>query len=162
MDLNLCLFDVFANVGADLYDRLMQFSLHPLLQEHFALLQDFGVNVRPQIAGHRIYCLILFFDPYGEGRQHPSTKRWVIPAAHEPDISTLRAVEREVLPATPAGVATSIAILRTESGAGRFSPTPDFPSPLLLRSSSATRPESLYRKRTGWFLWMCDNRQVLF
>ena len=45
----------------------MHLRLHALLEKHLALRQNFGMNVRPQIARHRIDRLILLFDPDGEG-----------------------------------------------------------------------------------------------
>src|SRR5579871_6104697 len=48
----------------------MHLRLHPLLKNHLALLQDFGMNMRPQIASLGVYRLILFFNPDGESRLH--------------------------------------------------------------------------------------------
>ncbi len=41
-----------------------------LLQEHFALVNHFGIDVRPEIARDRIYRLVLLLDPDGETRCH--------------------------------------------------------------------------------------------
>ena len=44
----------------------MHLRLHPLLQNHLALLQNLGVNVRAQVARDRINGLVLFFNPDSE------------------------------------------------------------------------------------------------
>jgi hypothetical protein len=62
--------DVPANPGPHLHHRLVHLRLHPLLQDQFALLQDFDLNVRPQIPRLRIYRLIFLFNPDGESRCH--------------------------------------------------------------------------------------------
>ena len=70
LDLGLGFFDVLAHRGPNLDYGLVHFRFHPLLQNHPALFQDFGVDVRPKIAGDRIDCLILLFNPDGESRTH--------------------------------------------------------------------------------------------
>ena len=69
LDLGLGFFDVLAHRGPNLDYGLVHFRFHPLLQNHPALFQDFGVDVRPKIAGDRIDCLILLFNPDGESRR---------------------------------------------------------------------------------------------
>ena len=59
--------------GAHLDDGLVHLRLYPLLQDHLALFQNFGVNMRPQIAGHGIDCLIFLFNSDGKSRRHRST-----------------------------------------------------------------------------------------
>ena len=97
--------DVFADRGAYLDDGLVQFGLDALLQEELALFQNFGVNVRSQIAGDRIDCLILLFNPDGKGRRHRSTN-----AGDSSGYFSSLARKWEVRAGTPAGVEDSIAI----------------------------------------------------
>ncbi len=65
-DVVLRFLDVAADAGADLDHRLVHLGLHALVQEQLALLDDFGVDVRAQIARDRIDGLVFLFDPDGE------------------------------------------------------------------------------------------------
>ena len=62
--------DVFADRGAYLDYGLVQFGFDALLEDELAFFQNFGVDMRPQIAGDGIDCLILLFNPDGKGRPH--------------------------------------------------------------------------------------------
>ena len=66
----LRLLDAAADRSPNLDHRLVHLGLHALLQQELALLNNFGMNMRSKIAGDRINCLILLFDPDSEGRTH--------------------------------------------------------------------------------------------
>ena len=75
-------FDIGANRRAHFHDRLVHLGLDPLLQDQPALLDDLGVDVRPQIPSFGIDGLILLFDSERECRLHRGThsarqhRRW--------------------------------------------------------------------------------------
>ena len=69
-DLGLRVLDVRTDRRPDLHHRLVHLRLHPLLEYHLALLQNFGVNVRPQIPRLGINRLIFLFNPDGKSRLH--------------------------------------------------------------------------------------------
>ena len=50
--------------------RLMHLRFYPLLQDELPLLDDLGVNVRTQVPGYGIDCLIFLFNPDREGWFH--------------------------------------------------------------------------------------------
>jgi len=54
--------DVAADAGADFDDRLMHLGLDALFEAELALGEHLGGDVRAQIAGFRVDCLVLFFD----------------------------------------------------------------------------------------------------
>src|ERR1035437_1855614 len=60
------LLNVVANARADLDHALMHLGLYRFLELDLALSNDLGINVRAQIARHRIDGLILFLDTDGE------------------------------------------------------------------------------------------------
>ena len=62
--------NVLANPSPHLHHRLVHLRLYPLLQDQLALLQDLGLNMRPQIPCLRIHRLIFLFNPDGESRFH--------------------------------------------------------------------------------------------
>ena len=66
---------MFWQTGPDLHDRLVHLRLDSLLENHLALLQDFGLNVRPQIPRLRIDRLVFLFNSDGECRQHITMSR---------------------------------------------------------------------------------------
>ncbi len=67
-------FASFLNIGANrsphFHHRLVHLGLDPFLQDQFALLDDLGVDVRPQVPSFGIDGLILFFDSERECRLH--------------------------------------------------------------------------------------------
>ena len=70
LNFGLRFFDIGADRRPHLHHRLVHLRLHPLLKNHLPLLQDFGMNVRPQIPCLRIDGLILLFNSDGESRLH--------------------------------------------------------------------------------------------
>ena len=73
------LFDVVTDARAHLDHRLVHFGLNGFLQDRLALGDDLHVDMRPQIAGFRIYGLVFFFDTDCEARSS-----WHHPAAPAP------------------------------------------------------------------------------
>ena len=67
-DLGLRLFNIGTDRRPHFHHRLVHLGLHPLLKNHLALLQNLGMNVRPQIPRLRIYRLIFLFNPDGKSR----------------------------------------------------------------------------------------------
>src|SRR5262249_5234508 len=66
--------DIGANAGADFDHRLVHLGLHALGENGSALLEDFRVDVRAEVAGFGVDGLILFFDSDVEtGAGHHST-----------------------------------------------------------------------------------------
>ena len=62
----LGLLDVLADAGADFDDGLVHLGLDALFEPQLALGQHLGRDVRAEIAGFRIYGLVLLFDTQGE------------------------------------------------------------------------------------------------
>ena len=62
----LGLLDVLANASSHFYDRLVHLRLDLLFHDSLALGDDLAVDVRTQISGLRIDCLIFLFNTDGE------------------------------------------------------------------------------------------------
>ncbi len=69
-NLGFSFLDVLADARSNLDHRLVHLGLDPLLQDHLALFEQFGLNMRPQVPRLGIYGLIFLFNSDGESRQH--------------------------------------------------------------------------------------------
>src|SRR5665213_1516169 len=62
--------NVFADAGADFDHRLVHLGLNVLLEESFALFDNFKLDVGPKVVGFRVDSLVLFFDAERETGRH--------------------------------------------------------------------------------------------
>ena len=68
---------------------------------HLALLQDFGLNMRPQIPRLRIYSLIFLFNPDGESRLHCSNGKSYDSEQYKNIVIPSEGTEQDVCPQRP-------------------------------------------------------------
>ena len=70
-----------AHAGPDLDDRLMHLGFDLLLEQHLALGDELGVDVRAEVERLGVDGLVFLFDAEGEGRPHGACREFKVQSA---------------------------------------------------------------------------------